>query len=61
MTDYTELVNALRCNALSKQCDHGKGGAANWYAWYNGDKTCLLYKSDKAKSKRAAAEGGDTN
>ena len=47
--------------ARNKQCNHGKGGAANWYAWYNGDKTCLLYKSDKAKSKRAAAEGGDAN
>lgn len=47
--------------ARNKQCDHGKGGAANWYAWYNGDKTCLLYNSYKAKSKRAAAEGGDAN
>ena len=43
--------------ARNKQCNHGKGGAANWYAWYNGDKTCLLYKSYKARSKRAAAEG----
>ena len=51
-----------RCKyAKNKQCKHGKGGAANWYAWYNGDKTCLLYKSDKAKSKLAAAEGGDAN
>lgn len=47
--------------ARNKSCAHGKGGAANWYAWYNGDKTCLLYKSDKAKSKRAASEGGDAN
>lgn len=47
--------------ARNKSCAHGKGGAANWYAWYNGDKTCLLYKSEKAKSKRAVAEGGDAN
>lgn len=47
--------------ARNKQCKHGKGGAANWYAWYNGDKTCLLYNSYKAKSKRAVAEGGDAN
>ena len=26
MTDYTELVNALRCKSLSKQCDSCKYG-----------------------------------
>lgn len=30
-----------KCNlARNKKCKHGKGGAANWFAWDHGDHTC---------------------
>lgn len=36
-----------RCKfAKNKKCIHGKGGAANWYEWSKGNKTCL-YTSNK--------------
>lgn len=47
--------------ARNKQCNHGKGGAANWYAWSKGERTCLWYQSKKAIAKRTNTEGGDTN
>lgn len=28
--------------ARNKKCIHGKGGAANWYAWSKGERTCLM-------------------
>ena len=47
--------------ARNKQCNHGKGGAANWYAWDKGDRNCLWYQSKKAIAKRTNTEGGDAN
>ena len=33
--------------ARNKKCIHGKGGAANWYAWSKGERTCLLTNKKK--------------
>lgn len=50
-----------RCKyAKNKQCKHGKGGAANWYAWDKGDRNCFWYQRKNIKAERAELEG-DTN
>ncbi len=33
--------------ARNKKCKHGKGGAANWYGWSKGERTCLLTNKKK--------------
>ena len=47
--------------ARNKQCKHGKGGAANWYAWDKGDRSCFWYQRKNIKAERAELEGGDAN
>ena len=50
-----------RCKyAKNKQCKHGKGGSANWYAWDKGDRNCFWYQRKNIKAERAELEG-DTN
>ena len=47
-----------RCKyAKNKQCKHGKGGAANWYAWDKGDRNCFWYQRKNIKAERAELEG----
>lgn len=47
--------------AKNKTCLHGKGGAANWYAWDKGERNCVWYQSKKAIAKRIKPESVEAN
>lgn len=45
--------------ARSKKCPHGKSGAANWYAWSKGERTCIYTDKTVRANKPDVAEMPD--